>query len=81
VKFSHRLERGEASAQILKIAAETKADLIVMGTHGRGGLSRLLIGSVTEDVMRKAPCPVLTVKSPDHTERTRSASVKQLVTA
>ena len=81
VKVSHRLERGEASAEILKVAAETKADLIVMGTHGRGGLSRLLIGSVTEDVMRKAPCPVLTVKSPAPTERPRPTAGKQLVTA
>jgi nucleotide-binding universal stress UspA family protein len=41
-----------------------KADLIVMGTHGRGGLSRLLAGSVAEGVMRKAACPVLTLKTP-----------------
>jgi nucleotide-binding universal stress UspA family protein len=64
VRVVHRLERGEASAKILNVAAETKADLIVMGTHGRTGLSRLLIGSVAEDVLRKASCPVLTVNAP-----------------
>jgi nucleotide-binding universal stress UspA family protein len=53
---------------ILAAAADEQADLIVMGTHGRGGLSRLLMGSVAEHVLRKAPCPVLTVKAPpaDH---------------
>lgn len=75
VRVVHRLERGEASALILKVAAELKADLIVMGTHGRGGLSRLLIGSVAEDVLRKAPCPVLTVKSPFPAEQTPKPQV------
>jgi nucleotide-binding universal stress UspA family protein len=45
------------------VAKETGCDLIVMGTHGRTGLGRLLMGSVAETVLRKAPCPVLTVKS------------------
>jgi nucleotide-binding universal stress UspA family protein len=49
---------------ILDAAAELKADLIVMGTHGRTGFRRLVLGSVTEEVLRKAPCPVLTVKGP-----------------
>lgn len=41
-------------------------DLIVMGAHGRTGLGHLLIGSVTERVVRKSSCPVLTVKHPEH---------------
>jgi nucleotide-binding universal stress UspA family protein len=49
---------------ILTKAEEFHCDLIVMGTHGRTGLRRLLVGSVAEAVMRKAPCPVLTVKGP-----------------
>lgn len=62
IRVSHRLELGGATSQILKVAAETDADLIVLGTHGRGGLSRLLLGSVAEGVLRKASCPVLVAK-------------------
>ncbi len=46
---------------ILRLAAERKVDLIVIGTHGRSGLKRLMLGSVAEKVVRLAPCPVLTV--------------------
>jgi nucleotide-binding universal stress UspA family protein len=64
VKFEHRLLEGDPADQILKAARVGNADLIVLGTHGTGGLARLLMGSVAESVMRKAPCPVLTVKAP-----------------
>lgn len=47
--------------EITQIAADEKADMIVIGTHGRSGLGRLLLGSVAERVVRMAPCPVLTV--------------------
>jgi nucleotide-binding universal stress UspA family protein len=57
------LVEGNAAAAILRAAKELHCDLIVMGTHGRTGLSRLLMGSVAEEVVRKAPCLVLTVKS------------------
>jgi nucleotide-binding universal stress UspA family protein len=60
----HRLLSGEPADAIVKIAESEGADLIVMGTHGRTGLTRLLMGSVAEAVVRKAPCPVLTVKQP-----------------
>ena len=46
---------------VLRVAGEEGVDLIVMGTHGRRGFKRLLLGSVTETVLREAPCPVLTV--------------------
>jgi nucleotide-binding universal stress UspA family protein len=59
----HRLREGDAAGEIVRLAEETQCDLIVMGTHGRRGLGRLLLGSVAEDVMRHAPCPVLTVKA------------------
>ena len=62
--FVRRFEEGDAVAAILRVAQEVPADLIVMGTHGRTGLGRLLMGSVAEQVVRKAPCPVLTVKTP-----------------
>jgi nucleotide-binding universal stress UspA family protein len=52
---------GDPRAQILAHAAQEGVDLIVMGTHGRTGATRLLLGSVTERVVREAACPVLTV--------------------
>jgi nucleotide-binding universal stress UspA family protein len=61
--YEHSLEYGEPAECILKTAQEIGADLIVMGTHGRTGLSRLLMGSVAEHVVRKAPCPVLTIRA------------------
>ena len=53
---------GDAREAILKAARAVGADLIVMGTHGRRGISRALLGSVAEEVLRRAPCPVLTVR-------------------
>jgi len=53
---------GDPADIILRAAEETQSDMIVMGTHGRTELGRLLLGSVAEAVLRKAPCPVLTVK-------------------
>jgi nucleotide-binding universal stress UspA family protein len=52
--------------EIIAFANEKDVDLIIMGTHGRGGLAHLLLGSVAEKVVRKAPCPVLTVRDPEH---------------
>ncbi|MDT0630848.1 universal stress protein [Rubrivirga litoralis] len=52
-----------APAAVLRYAAEAGADLLVVGTHGRGGVARLLLGSVAEAVVAAAPCPVLTVPS------------------
>jgi nucleotide-binding universal stress UspA family protein len=52
--------------EIVRYAREMKIDLIVMGTHGHTGLVHVLLGSVTEKVVRKAPCPVLTVRHPEH---------------
>jgi nucleotide-binding universal stress UspA family protein len=64
VPVDHFLEEGDPAAVILRVAKTTPCDLIVMGTHGRTGLGRLLMGSVAEEVVRKAPCPVITVKVP-----------------
>ncbi len=59
----YRLEYADTFAEgILKVARELGSDLIVMGTHGRTGWRRLLLGSVAEELIRKAPCPVLTVR-------------------
>jgi nucleotide-binding universal stress UspA family protein len=64
VRVEHRLEEGDPATQILRVAQETTCDLIVLGSHGRTGLDRLLMGSVAEQVVRRASCPVLTVKAP-----------------
>jgi nucleotide-binding universal stress UspA family protein len=52
--------------EIIRFAREKDVDLIVMGTHGHKGLAHLLLGSVAEKVVRYAPCPVLTVRHPEH---------------
>jgi len=62
-----RLE-GRPSRRIVEYADENDCDLIVMGTHGRGGLDRLLLGSVAERVVRAATVPVMTVQSPVGTD-------------
>jgi nucleotide-binding universal stress UspA family protein len=62
VLVDHRLEEGVPASVIVGVAEEMHCDLIVMGTHGRRGLSRLFLGSVAEQVVRHAQCPVLTVK-------------------
>ena len=66
------LKTGDARDTINQTAKELGCDLIVMGTHGRRGLSRALLGSVAETVVRTAPCPVLTVRpqSGEHAGRT-----------
>lgn len=55
-------ERGSPAESIVEVAKRERADAVVMGTHGRTGLDRLLVGSVAETVVRLAPCSVLTVK-------------------
>lgn len=64
VSVQHLLVEGDPATAILQVAQEQECDLIVMGTHGRTGLGRLLMGSVAEKVLREATCPVLTVKTP-----------------
>ena len=54
------------ASAIVSYAKETNIDLIVLGTQGRGGLAHLFMGSVAERVVRTAPCPVLTVRHPEH---------------
>jgi universal stress protein A len=59
------LREGFVAPQITELARDERFDLIVMGTHGRKGISHLLMGSVAEKVIRTAPCPVLTVRLPE----------------
>jgi nucleotide-binding universal stress UspA family protein len=62
VKVTTRLLEGVPAEQIARAAKSRRADLIVIGTHGRTGFSRFLLGSVASRVLALAPCPVLTVR-------------------
>lgn len=59
VPFAHRMTMGDPAAEVVRMAADEGAEMIVMGTHGRSGVLRLLMGSVAEGIVRQAPCPVL----------------------
>ncbi len=60
------VRRGRPFMEILELARNENVDLIVIATHGRGGLEHVLFGSVAEKVVRKAPCPVLSIRKPGH---------------
>ena len=60
------VETGVPHVSIVRYAKEHQIDLIVLATHGRTGISHALIGSVAEKVVQMAPCPVLTIKHPEH---------------
>jgi universal stress protein A len=64
VSVQYLLAGGDPAGEIDRVAREHHCDLIVMGSHGRTGLSRLLTGSIAEQVIRTASCPVLVVKLP-----------------
>jgi nucleotide-binding universal stress UspA family protein len=64
VPYEHHLVIGDPAVAVAELAASEGVDLIVMGTHGRTGLRRLLMGSVAEAIVRRAPCPVFIMKEP-----------------
>jgi len=64
IPVHHVLLEGDPASEVVRYCADAGIDLIVMGTHGRSGLERLLVGSVTERVMREAACSVMAVKLP-----------------
>lgn len=68
VTFTGRVEIGDPATIILDVADEERADLIIMSTHGRSGVNRWLLGSITERVLRHADCPVLAVRSAEPLE-------------
>lgn len=66
IQYEHHHLVGRPDSEIVGFAKEHAVDLIIMGTHGRTGLSHLLLGSIAEHVVRKATCPVLTFRQIDH---------------
>jgi uncharacterized membrane protein HdeD (DUF308 family)/nucleotide-binding universal stress UspA family protein len=64
VPIDTRVEKGDPAGVILRTAEEVKCDLIVMGTHGRAGLSHRITGNVADEVAQRAPCPVVTMRCP-----------------
>lgn len=66
VPITRTVSEGSPFVEIVKHAKEKNVDLIVMGTHGRGAIAHMLLGSVAEKVVRKAYCPVLIVRSEEH---------------
>jgi nucleotide-binding universal stress UspA family protein len=74
VDIESALEQGEPEAVVLRMIEKVDADLVVMGTHGRRGLARAILGSVTEAVVRGSPVPVVTVHSTKSSARERSVA-------
>jgi nucleotide-binding universal stress UspA family protein len=62
IEVERHVRQGDVTDEILRFARDHHCDLIVMATHGRKGLGRILLGSVAENVLRRSPCPVLTVR-------------------
>ncbi len=62
VRYKYTMAKGIADEEIVRVAQESGTDLIVIGTHGRTGFEHVLFGSTAEKVVRKAPCPVLSVR-------------------
>ena len=60
------VRQGPPFVEIIRYAKENEIDLITIGTHGRSGLAHMLLGSVAEKVIRKAPCPVLSIRPDQH---------------
>ncbi len=78
VPVVHRLATGDPASEIVRMALDEDVDMIVMGTHGRTGLSRLLMGSVAEHVVRRAHCPVLSVRQPRHAPANKPESTRSV---
>src|SRR5262245_23418076 len=66
IRHSCEVREGSHVEEIIDFAAEKEIDLVVIGTHGRGWLAHVFLGSTAEKIVRKAPCPVLTVRLAEH---------------
>ena len=63
---TRKVIQGHPFVEIVRYAKDNDVDLLVVGTHGRGAIAHMLLGSVAEKVVRKAPCPVLVVRAQEH---------------
>jgi nucleotide-binding universal stress UspA family protein len=79
IACEHFFMVGEPAEEIVRLANDEHVDLIVLGTHGRRGLGRLLMGSIAERVVRTATCPVVTVKAPAAEAAAKEAQAMQAV--
>jgi len=75
VRPEYALRVGAPAEEIVRYADACDADLIIMGTHGRSGIAHVLMGSVAEQVVRVAPCPVLLVRAHEHAARPQEVAV------
>lgn len=75
------LLKGDPASEIIKATGELQCDFIVMGTHGRTGVPRLLMGSVMERVLRASPVPIVAVRQPSAAEREKVGTQKAIGTA
>lgn len=65
-RVRRKVVKGHPFVEIVRYAKDNTIDLLVIGTHGRGAIAHMLLGSVAERVVRKAPCPVLVVRDEEH---------------
>jgi nucleotide-binding universal stress UspA family protein len=79
IPVRHLFLDGDPATEIVRSAIDERADVIVIGTHGRTGVDRLVMGSVAERVMREAPCSVLVVKLPKGSRSTGSGVFQPVV--
>ncbi|MFN0196892.1 MAG: universal stress protein [Planctomycetaceae bacterium] len=66
IEATFLIRSGSPFVEIVTLAKESDIDLLIIGTHGRGAVAHMLLGSVAERVVRKAPCPVLTIRNGQH---------------
>ncbi|MCA9580705.1 MAG: universal stress protein [Myxococcales bacterium] len=71
-RFAIHIRNGEPGAAVLQVCTDVDADLVIVGTHGRKGLERLVLGSVAEEIVRKARCPVTVIKPKDYSGQSKS---------
>ncbi len=76
VACTHRLLSGDPAGEIVRLAQEENVDMIITSTHGRTGISHALLGSVAENIVRRAPCPVLTLRHAPAGSNKRQAAGK-----